>query len=162
MAHRYHVHHGHHHHRRNPLGLSASNLMFAAWGVAGGVGARAIPAVLLAQKNTGWMGYLLNLAASVGLKFVGDRISPMAGDGMLVGGLVSTGLRVVAENFGAKIPGMGAYWQSYLPNLPASSDPYGRMPAPEQVAAAAAAASAAAARGGMSGGRFTGGRFRRY
>lgn len=160
MAHRYIVRHGHHRHR-NPLGINAATIGFAAWGVAGGVGARALPAMVMSAQNTGIVGYLLNAAAAVALGFVGRYISPMAGEGMLMGGLVSTGLRVVNDQLGSKIPGMGAYWTSYLPALPANSNPYGQMPDPAQVAAAQAAAAAPRSAGGMSGGRFTGGRFRR-
>lgn len=160
MAHRYIVRHGHHHRHRNPLGINAGTITFAAWGVAGGVGARAIPAMVMSAQNTGWMGYLLNFGAAIGLGFAGRFIGGQASEAMLVGGLVSTGLRIVQDNFGSKIPGLGAYWNSYLPSLPAQSNPYGQMPNP--AAEAAAAAAAAAPRAGMGGSRFTGGRFRRF
>lgn len=154
MAHRYHVHR----HRRNPLGLNRDSFVFAAWGTAGAVGARALPAVFLSAQNTGPMGYLLNAAAALALKFAGDYITPKAGDGMLIGGLVSTGLRIVSDNFGSQIPGLSAYWPSYLPTFPAQSNPYGQMPNPQPAVIAAAAGGKG---GGMSGSRFTGGRFRR-
>lgn len=161
--HRYRVHHRHHghHHHRNPLGINKANIALAAWGVAGGVGARAIPALVLPAQNTGFMGYALNFASALALGFAGRMVDGTAGEGMLIGGLVSTGLRIVSDNFGSKIPGLGAYWTSYLPNLPAQSNPYGQMPDPAVAAAAAAAAAAAPVHKGMSGGRFTGGRFRR-
>jgi hypothetical protein len=155
------VHHGHQRHRHhNPLGINKGNIALAAWGVAGGVGARALPAVIMPTQNTGVMGYVLNLASALALGFAGRMMDEMAGEGLLIGGLVSTGLRIVSDNFGSQIPGLGAYWTSYLPNLPAQSNPYGQMPDPGAVAAAAAAA-AMPAKKGMSGGRFTGGRFRR-
>src|SRR5271157_1450559 len=76
MAHRYIVHSGHSHHRHhNPLGISEGNITFAAWGVAGGVGARVLPAVVMAAQNTGWMGYLLSGASAVALGFFGRMVS---------------------------------------------------------------------------------------
>ena len=162
MAHRYVVHSGHHHHRHsNPIGINKGNLSLAAWGVAGGVGARALPALVLPSQNSGFMGYALNFASAIALGFAGHMVDGMAGEGLLIGGLVATGLRIVTDNFGSKIPGLSAYWDSYLPNLPAQSNPYGQMPNPAAAAVAAAAAAAPAAHKGMSGGRFTGGRFRR-
>lgn len=160
MAHRYKVHHGHHDHRRcNPLGFNKASLETAAWGVAGGIGSLAFPTMVMPSQNSSFMGYALNAATALGLKFVGDMISPNAGDGLFIGGLVATGLRIAKDNL-SSIPGLsglGAYWTSYLPNLPVSSNPYGQMPNPQpQVVATAGGGKA------MSGsGRFNGGRFRR-
>lgn len=163
MARRYRVHHGHHHHRhhnrhhyrrhRNPLMPDKGTIVLAAWGVAGGVGAQAIPAVVLPSQNTGFIGYLLNFGSAIALKIAGDFVSREAGDGMLIGGLVATGLRIVKDQLGSKIPGLGAYWQSYLPNFPAASNPWGQMANPNPPAPAPASTKT------MSGGRFTNGRF---
>lgn len=153
MAHRHH-HHKHHYRRRNPFGVDRSSITLAAWGVAGGIGAQALPAIVLPAQNTGFMGYGLNLISAIALKMAGDAtMGKNAGDGMLMGGLIATGLRIVKDNFGASIPGLGAYWQSYLPNFPAASNPYGQMANPMPPAALPAAGK------GMSGSRFPRSRF---
>src|SRR5690348_10049690 len=155
MAHRYRVHHRRHHHRRhrNPFGFNRASLETALWGVGGGIGSLAIPTMVLPAQNTGLMGYALNAASAAALKFVGDMVSDKAGEGLFIGGLVATGLRIVKDNLHSipGLSGLGAYWQSYLPNLPAQSNPYGQMPNPNPPAVVATAGGAKA----MSGGRFT-------
>lgn len=157
MAHRkYRVHH-HHRRRKNPFGVDTATIGIAAWGVAGGIGALALPAAFMPSQNTGAIGYLLNAGSAVALKFVGDMaLGKNAGDGMLVGGLITTGMRIVRDQVGSKIPGLSAYWPSYFP-VPTNSNPYGQTlnspyPAP---------ALPPGAKAGMAGGRFQGGRFRR-
>jgi hypothetical protein len=157
MAHRkYRVHH---HRRRNPLGVDQATIGLAAWGTVGAVAALAAPAMIMPSNNTGIMGYGMNLLSAVALKFVGDAtIGKSAGDGMLIGGLISTGLRIVRDNIGSKIPGLSAYWPSVFP-IPTVSNPYGQtLTSPYPAPALPAAASGGKA---MSGGRFAGGRFRR-
>jgi hypothetical protein len=169
LAHKkYHIKHRH---RRNPFGLTGGDGSKILWGSVGYVAARAVPAMVLPGKNTGLIGYAMNLATAFALKFVlkGDM-----GDSMFVGGAVATVTRVVSDQLGTKIQGlsgdpsftMGAYWQSYFA-VPTVSDPYGRVassPYPQP-------ALPPAAPGGMSGyagaagaratstGRFTAGRF---
>src|SRR5260370_23819813 len=85
----------------------------------------------LANKNSGIMGYALNLGTALALKFIlkGDM-----GDSMFVGGAVATVTRIVSDQLGTKIQGlsgdpaftMGAYWNSYFA-VPTVSDPYGRV-----------------------------------
>jgi len=171
MAHRrYHVKH-HRHHRRNPLGLTGSDGSRILWGSVGYVAARAVPAMVLPSKNSGLIGYAMNLATAFVLKFVlkGD-----AGDSMFVGGAVATVTRVVSDQLGTKIQGlsgdpaftMGAYWNSYFA-VPTVSDPYGRvaaspypMPAlPPAPAGGMSGYSGAAGARAVSTGRFTAGRF---
>src|SRR5260370_12367228 len=87
----------------------------------------------LANKNSGIMGYALNLGTALALKFIlkGDM-----GDSMFVGGAVATVTRIVSDQLGTKIQGlsgdpaftMGAYWNSYFA-VPTVSDPYGRVAA---------------------------------
>jgi hypothetical protein len=157
MAHRKH-HHRYHRRRSNPFGVDKNSVMLAAWGVAGGVGAQALPAIILPAQNTGFMGYGLNIISAIALKMLGDgMLGKNAGDGMLTGGLIATGLRIVKDQFGASIPGLGAYWQSYLPNFPAASNPYGQMTNPSPAVVAAAAAGSGGK--GMSGSRFQRSRF---
>lgn len=118
-------HHRHHFRRRsrNPLGISKDDLTLAASGVAGGVLALAIPAYVLPSQNSGVVGYVLNVAAALAAKFAGDLVSPRVGSGMLVGGLVGTGIRIVKD----QIPSinMGAYWPSYFA-VPTVSNPIGQ------------------------------------
>lgn len=136
-------------HHRNPLGVGRDELMLAASGVAGGVAALALPAIVLPGSNNGAMGYAMNVAAAFALKFAGNAlVGKNVGDGFFVGGLVATGLRIVKDNFGSSIPGLGAYWQSYFA-VPTISDPYGRTmasPYPQPMLAAPAGAKS-----GMSG-----------
>jgi len=168
MAHRkYHVHH---HRRRNPFGFTENDMSRVLWGSVGYVAARAVPAMAMASKNSGIMGYAMNLATALGLKFLlkGDM-----GDSMFVGGAVATVTRIVSDQLGTRIQGlsgdpaftMGAYWNSYFA-VPTVSDPYGRVaasPYPQPVLAAPPAGmsgygGAAGARA-VSTGRFTTGRF---
>lgn len=156
MAH--HGHHHHHHRRRNPLGIDRATIKLALWGTAGGVGAQVLPAVLLPSQNSSWIGYAMNVASALVLKMAGDAtIGKDAGDGLLVGGLVGTGIRIVKDFAGSSIPGLSAYWPSYFP-LPTVSNPYGQVlqspyPAP---ALPAAAAGRSASMGRFAGGRFAG------
>ena len=134
-------HHRHHFRRRhrNPLGISKGDLTLGAAGVAGAVAALAIPAVALPGQNSGIMGYALNIGATLVGKFLGDMVSPTFGSGMLVGGLVGTGLRIVKDNL-PSVPGLGAYWPSYFA-VPTVSNPIGQTlssPYPQPVVAAAA------------------------
>jgi hypothetical protein len=156
--------------RRNPLGFTGQDGSRILWGSVGYVAARAVPAMVLPAKNTGLIGYAMNLATALALKFVlrGDM-----GDSMFVGGAVATVTRVVSDQLGTKIQGlsgdpaftMGAYWQSYFA-VPTVSDPYGRVSAspypapalPPPAAGMSGYAGAAGARG-VPGGRFTAGRF---
>ncbi len=167
MAHHY-KKYGAHHRRRNPFGLDVGEGTMLLWATAGGVAARAVPAMVLPSQNTGWIGYALNLGTAVLLKMlVGGKV----GSDLFVGGGVATGLRIVSDNFGANIKGLsgdhafslGAYWQSYFA-VPTVSDPYGRVSASPYPQPAMAAAGV---KGGMAGpmarsareaGRF-GGRF---
>jgi hypothetical protein len=118
-------HHKHHYkrHHRNPLGIGKDELTLAGSGVVGGVASLAIPAAFLAGQNTGILGYALNVLAALALKYVGDMASPRVGTGMLTGGLVATGIRVVRDNM-PSIP-MGAYWPSYFA-VPTISNPIGQ------------------------------------
>lgn len=123
MAHRHHKHRRHHR-RRNPLGFGGDEIKLAGFGIVGGVGALALPAVLLPGQNSGVMGYALNIASAVALKFAGNMISKQAGDGFLIGGLVGTGIRIVKDQL-PSIP-MGAYWESYFA-VPTVSNSYGQV-----------------------------------
>jgi len=169
LAHRkYHVKH-HRHRRRNPFGLSGGEGSRILWGSVGYVAARAVPAMALPSKNSGIMGYGLNLATAFALKFLlkGDM-----GDSMFVGGAVATVTRIVSDQLGTKIQGlsgdpaftMGAYWNSYFA-VPTVSDPYGRVaasPYPQPALPPPATMQGYSGTPGaraVSTGRFTAGRF---
>lgn len=139
--HRYHLRH-HHHRGHNPFGVDQDVLSKVGWGVVGGVATRAIGATVLSAYNTGFTGYIANAATAIALKFVGGMFSKQAGDGLLIGGLIATGVRIVQEQLGSKIPGLSGYVNSYFA-VPTVSDPYGRVagsPYPQPVLAPAAAA----------------------
>ena len=154
--HKYRRHHHHYRFHRNPLGIDKSSLMTAGGVAAGMIGAAALPAVIMPAQNTGWMGYGLNALSAVALKIAADAFAGKnVGDNVLAGGLGFTLVRIVKDNL--SVPGLSAYWPSFLPNFPAASNPYGQMASP--VAYAPPAAAAAGGKG-MSGGRFSN-RFRR-
>ena len=169
MAHKkYHVKH-HRRRHRNPFGFSGDDVSKVLWGSVGYVAARAVPAMALPSKNSGLIGYALNLGTAFAMKLL---IGGAMGDSLFVGGAVATATRVVSDNFGAKIQGLsgdpaftlGAYWNSYFA-VPTVSDPYGRVsaspyPTPALPAAPGMSgyAGAAGARA-VSTGRFTAGRF---
>lgn len=156
---KYHHHRRHSHRRRNPLGFDKSTLTGAAFGVAGAVGSLALPAMVLPSQNTGAVGYLLNAGAAFAMKVAGDMLlGKSAGDELFAGGLVGVGLRIIKDNF-AGIPGLSAYWSSYLPNFPAASNPYGQMANPMPAALPAAAGSGKAMAGSFSHRYGRGGRF---
>lgn len=91
-------------HRRNPFGLDSSVVKTAAWAVAGGVGTRSLPEMILPAQNTGFTGYALNVAAAVVLSMLGNRfIGGEAGKGILIGGIAGTGMRIVEEQFGRRL-----------------------------------------------------------
>lgn len=162
----------HHRRHRNPFGFTGADGNRILWGSVGYVAARAVPAMVLPSKNSGLIGYAMNLATAFALKMVlgGDM-----GDSMFVGGAVATVTRVVSDQLGTKIQGlsgdpaftMGAYWQSYFA-VPTVSDPYGRVaasPYPQPALPAPAAAGGMSGYSGAAGaratsvGRFTAGRF---
>lgn len=159
VAHRkYHV--KHHHRRRNPFGFSQADGSRILWGSVGYVAARAVPAMVLPSKNTGIMGYALNLATAFAMKFL---LSGDMGDSLFVGGTVATVTRVVSDQLGTKIQGlsgdpsftMGAYWQSYFA-VPTVSDPYGRVAASPYPAPALPVAAGMNGYAGAAGARSSG------
>lgn len=95
----------HYRRRRNPLGISKETLSLAVYGAAGAVAVRAGTQAILGDKNAGAVGYVGNAVAAVILSFAGGRfISPAAGTGLLVGGLIGLVLRVAKEQVFASSP----------------------------------------------------------
>lgn len=89
---------------RNPSGLAATlgspkDLVVAGLsGLGSAVATRQLPQMFLADKNTGWQGYLANgvtaLAATWG---AGALLGPAAGRGALIGGVVIVLDRILSE-----------------------------------------------------------------
>jgi hypothetical protein len=80
----------------------------AAWAIAGGVATRALPQMFMSQYNTGLMGYGMNLLTAAGLAWVGDRfLGANASRGILIGGLVMLGGRIISDYFGKDVVTFG-------------------------------------------------------
>lgn len=94
---------------RNPFGISGREVVGTAlWAIAGGVATRAIPQLLLKDGNTGIMGYGANALTAGVLAFAADRfIGGSAGKGVLLGGLVMLGGRIIADFFGKTLVSFG-------------------------------------------------------
>lgn len=156
--------------RHNPFGISGGEIVkTAAWAIAGGVATRALPQMFLSQYNTGLMGYGMNLLTAGALSWVGDKfMGANAGRGILIGGLVMLGGRIISDYFGKDVVSfgeglLGAYGDPsfdlglYEPNqfvVPTvSSGPFqktdysGMLPAPVSIASAKGAKGAPAAVG---------------
>jgi TM2 domain-containing membrane protein YozV len=101
------------HHRRrrhhNPLGMSGRDIVAtSAWAIAGGVATRAIPQMFLKDGNTGIMGYGANALTAGILAYGADRFfGGNAGKGVLLGGMVMLGGRIIADLFGKTLVSFG-------------------------------------------------------
>lgn len=100
--------------RRNPLGFTGQEIVATSlWAIAGGVATRALPQLFLKEGNTGWMGYLANGLTAGVLAFAADRfISRNAGRGVLLGGAVMLGGRIVSDLFGKTLVSFGDVFAS--------------------------------------------------
>jgi len=98
-----------HRRRRNPLALGGRELVpTALWAIAGGVATRAIPQLLLKDSNTGIMGYGANALTAVALSWAAERFAgPNAGKGILIGGAVMLGGRLISDFFGKSLVSFG-------------------------------------------------------
>lgn len=127
MKHRkYHVKHRRHHnpffgytrrrhHHRNPF--DTNTMVTAAWALAGGVGASAIPTMIAPTMSTGWAGVAATGVAAFALGWAGEKFAGAeAGKGLLIGGLVATGGKLVAQLLGKQLVtfGMGQYTQTWF------------------------------------------------
>lgn len=147
--------------RRNPaLALPSRELVsLSGWAIAGGVGSRSIPEMLLKENNSGVMGYVANAFTAVVLSWIGGRFfGSNAGRGLLIGGAVGLGGRLVEDFFGKKLveftavgigqdPGynLGSYDNVQFPL------PYSAPALPAAAMAVAAAAKAANSDAGITG-----------
>lgn len=95
--------------RHNPLGFTSREVVgLSLWAIAGGVATRAIPQLLLKDSNTGIMGYGANALTAGVLAFAADRfIGGSAGKGVLLGGAVMLGGRIIADLFGKTLVSFG-------------------------------------------------------
>lgn len=85
------------HRRRNPLDLK-DNAALALWASVGGVGTRMAVQTFMPNQNSGVTGYAANAATAVVLGWIGDKfISPRAGQGLLIGGLAGTVMRIASD-----------------------------------------------------------------
>lgn len=93
----------------NPFGLPGGDILkTAAWAIAGGVATRALPQMFLSQYNTGLMGYGLNLLTAAGSAWVAERfLGSNASRGILIGGLVMLGGRIISDYFGKDVVTFG-------------------------------------------------------
>jgi len=98
-----------HRRRHNPFGIPGGDVLkTAAWAIAGGVATRAIPQMFASQYNTGLLGYGLNLLTASSLAWLGDRfLGANAGRGILLGGLVMFGGRIISDYFGKDVVSFG-------------------------------------------------------
>jgi hypothetical protein len=86
--------------RRNPslVGYSMTDVAKLGVGaVAGGVGTRAIPNMVLGSKNAGYVGYGANLLTAGLLAWLAAKFDRTAATGVLAGGVASTFQRVWDE-----------------------------------------------------------------
>jgi hypothetical protein len=110
---------GYAHHRRhrhhNPF--DQGTMVTAAWALAGGVAASWLPSVVVSSMNTGWTGVLATGVSAVALGWAGEKFAGKnAGDGLLIGGLVATGGKLIAQLLGKNLVtfGMGQYTQTFF------------------------------------------------
>jgi hypothetical protein len=120
-----------HRRRRNPgtLGSPMNWIEGGAGVIAGVVGARTLPQMLLGASNTGPMGYAANAAASLGLGFLAQMFfkKPVITAAVIAGGFATTLSRIISDKtpFGAQLSltglgdyGLGLYQKSNYPYPP--------------------------------------------
>jgi hypothetical protein len=127
--------------------------------LAGVVGARAIPQIIMAGSNTGAMGYAMNIIATLGLGWIAHMIFPRNRTitaSVIAGGAAATLARAITDQtqYGKYLSltgmgdwGMGLYLRSNFPYPPRLTDQSqamftwgdGSQGAPAMVAAAAGA-----------------------
>lgn len=119
--------------RRSNPGAIGNPMQWVTGGagvLAGVVGARAIPQLLLGASNTGAMGYAANAAAAVGLGFLSHMLfprMPMVTGAVVAGGFAGLIARVISDNtpYGSQLSltglgdyGLGLYQKSNYPYPP--------------------------------------------
>jgi hypothetical protein len=131
-----------HRRRSNPAGLGRPMdwLQGGAGVIAGVVGTRAIPQMVLGPSNTGPMGYLANAIAALGLGWLAHAFlkRPVITTAVIAGGFAGLLSRIIADKtpFGAQLSlsgglgdwGLGLYQKSNFPYPPRLQN--GRLPSP--------------------------------
>lgn len=122
-------------------------MMTAAWALAGGVAASAIPAAIV-PSMTGWAGVAATGVAAFAIGWAGEKFAGAeAGKGLMIGGLVATGGKLIAQLLGKNLVtfGMGQYTQTWFGppynstgNLQITPNPYTPPPAASQSSTSAA------------------------
>jgi hypothetical protein len=103
------------HRHHNPL--DQNTMATAAWALAGGVGASWLPATIMPSMSSGWSGVFATGVAAVAIGWAGEKfISPRAGQGLMIGGFVATGGKLIAQLLGKNLVtfGMGQYTQTFF------------------------------------------------
>lgn len=119
----------HRRHRHNPFfgysrrrrhhnpAFDSGTMATAAWALAGGVGATWLPSVVVSSMNAGWAGVLATGVAAVAIGWAGEKfIGQEAGKGLMIGGLVAAGGKLIAQLLGKNLVtfGMGQYTQTWF------------------------------------------------
>ena len=105
-----------HRRRRHHNPFDQHTMLTAAWALGGGVAATWLPGVVV-PTMTGWAGVLATGVSAVAIGWVGDKFAgPVAGTGLLIGGLVATGGKLIAQLMGKQLVsfGMGQYTQTWF------------------------------------------------
>jgi hypothetical protein len=130
----------HHHRRRNPgfLGSPMNWVQGGAGVLAGVVGTRALPQIVLGGSNTGAMGYAANAATALALGWVTHMFfprNPILTGSVIAGGFAATLARIISDRtpFGAQLSltglgdwGLGLYQKSNFNNPQFIRGPRGR------------------------------------
>lgn len=128
----------HHRRRSNPAGLGRPMdwLQGGAGVIAGVVGTRALPQMLLGASNTGPMGYVANAVAAVGIGWLSHILlkKPAITAAVIAGGFATLLSRIIADKtpFGAQLSltglgdhGFGLYQKANFSNPPRIAGPRG-------------------------------------
>lgn len=104
-------------HRRHHNPFDQHTMLTAAWALGGGVAASWLPGVVAPTMNTGWTGVLATGVSAVAIGWLGEKFAgPTAGNGLLIGGLVATGGKLIAQLMGKQLVsfGMGQYTTTWF------------------------------------------------
>jgi hypothetical protein len=82
--------------RRNPLEFK-NDAVLALWASVGGIATRMGVQAFLSNYNSGVQGYAANAAMAVALGWLADKVNKTAGQGVLIGGLAATAMRMASS-----------------------------------------------------------------
>lgn len=153
-------HHSYFGHHRNPFDTEVATT--AAWAIGGGVLSTWLPTMVVPSFSQGWGGVAATGVAAVAIGWAGEKfVSAHAGRGLLIGGLVATGGKLIAQLLGKQLVSfqMGQYTQTFFGPPYNSTGILQNTPSPYVPPAAAQSSTAAAMHGLL--GRTGGGRMSR-